>query len=110
VADVISKADPVCTISGYDDVYDGDAHGASGSCSGVEDEVLDGLDLGASFTNVPGGTADWTFTDVTGNYNDDSGSVASSSPRLIRCARSAATTTCMTVRLMERRFVLRRRR
>jgi hypothetical protein len=25
---------------------------------------------------VPGGTANWTFTDVTGNYNDDSGSVS----------------------------------
>ncbi|MBN3585604.1 hypothetical protein JYB64_24750, partial [Algoriphagus aestuarii] len=34
-----------------------------------------GLDLGASFINVPGGTADWTFTDETGNYNDASGSV-----------------------------------
>ncbi len=37
---------------------------------------LAGLDLGASFTNVPGGTANWTFTDVTGNYNDEGGSVA----------------------------------
>jgi hypothetical protein len=31
--------------------------------------------LGDTFTNVPGGTAEWAFTDVTGNYNDDSGSV-----------------------------------
>jgi hypothetical protein len=71
----LAKADPVCAISGYDDVYDGQAHGASGSCTGVEDEVLAGLDLGDTFTNVPGGTAEWAFTDVTGNYNDDSGSV-----------------------------------
>ena len=28
------------------------------------------------FTNVPGGTASWVFTDVTGNYNDESGSAA----------------------------------
>ena len=35
--------------------------------------LLAGLDLGASFTNVPGGTANWTFTDVTGNYNNISG-------------------------------------
>src|SRR5204862_436134 len=32
--------------------------------------------LGQTFTNVPGGTAFWTFTDTSGNYNDDSGSVA----------------------------------
>ena len=37
---------------------------------GVDGDRLAGLDLGASFTDVPGGTADWTFTDVTGNYND----------------------------------------
>ena len=37
---------------------------------------LAGLDLGASFTNVPGGTAHWTFADVTGNYNDTAGDVA----------------------------------
>ena len=30
--------------------------------------------LGASFTNVPGGTAHWTFSDA--NYNDQSGDVA----------------------------------
>ncbi|MBI2764005.1 MAG: Ig-like domain repeat protein, partial [Chloroflexi bacterium] len=34
------------------------------------------LDLGTSFTNVPGGTATWTFTDSTGNYNDDTGTAA----------------------------------
>ena len=35
-----------------------------------------GLDLGASFTDVPGGTANWTFTSPSLNYNNDSGSVA----------------------------------
>ena len=35
-----------------------------------------GLNLGASFTNVPGGTANWTFTDATGNYNNASGTAA----------------------------------
>ncbi|HEV8725340.1 MAG TPA: MBG domain-containing protein, partial [Candidatus Binatia bacterium] len=54
---------------------DGTAHGATGSCKGVGDAVLAGLNLGASFTNVPGGTANWTFTDVTGNYNNQNGSV-----------------------------------
>ncbi len=33
------------------------------------------LNLGASFTNVPGGTANWTFTGGT-NYNDQTGTVA----------------------------------
>ncbi|CAA9358363.1 MAG: filamentous haemagglutinin family outer membrane protein, partial [uncultured Chloroflexia bacterium] len=37
--------------------------------------ALSGLNLGASFTNVPGGTANWTFTDATGNYNNATGSV-----------------------------------
>ena len=49
--------------------------------------MLAGLDLGASFTNVPGGTANWTFTDVTGNYNNKSGSEPSPSPpRLLSTA------------------------
>jgi hypothetical protein len=72
---VISKADPTCTISGYTGVYDGDPHGASGSCTGVKGETLTTLKLGEIFTNVPGGTASWTFTDSSGNYKDDSGSV-----------------------------------
>jgi hypothetical protein len=75
VNDKIAKADPVCTITGYTGIYDAAAHGATGTCIGVEDETLAGLDLGDSFTNYPGGTANWIFTDVTGNYNDDSGSV-----------------------------------
>src|SRR5512137_1241951 len=71
----ISEADATISVTGYSDVYDGDAHGATGTATGVKGEPLAGLDLGASFTNVPGGTANWVFTDVTGNYNDDSGSV-----------------------------------
>jgi hypothetical protein len=66
---VINKADAGCSISGYTGVYDSAPHGASGSCTGVGT-----LDLGASFTGVPGGTADWSFTG-NANYNDDSGSV-----------------------------------
>jgi hypothetical protein len=34
-----------------------------------------GLNLGASFTNVPGGTASWTFSGGT-NYNDQTGTAA----------------------------------
>ena len=73
----INKADPDCTVTGYSGTYDGDPHGASGSCAGVNDEgPLAGLDLGQSFTNVPGGTANWSFTDQSGNYSNDDGSVA----------------------------------
>jgi hypothetical protein len=70
----ISKADATCTIMGWSGTYDGAAHGASGSCTGVMGETLSGLDLGSTFTNVPGGTANWTFTNA--NYNDQSGSVS----------------------------------
>src|SRR5919108_503082 len=54
---VISKANPTCAVNGFTGPYDGTAYGATGSCKGVGDVVLAGLDLGASFTNVPGGTA-----------------------------------------------------
>ena len=65
------------SVNGYTGVYDGAAHGATGTATGVDGEDAQrGLDLGASFTNVPGGTANWTFTDVTGNYNDASGTAA----------------------------------
>jgi hypothetical protein len=72
---VIDKADPTCIIDGYISVYDGNPHGASGACTGVKEELLSTLNLGDSFTNVPGGTSNWTFIDSTGNYNDDAGSV-----------------------------------
>ncbi len=68
----IAKADATVTVSGYTGVYDGTAHGATGTATGVGGASLSGLDLGATFTNVPGGTAHWTFTGGT-NYNDQSG-------------------------------------
>jgi len=85
VAIEITPADANCTISGYSGIYDGEAHGASGSCLGVKGETLTGLDLGASFTNVPGGTANWAFSNS--NYMDESGDVAIEITRLIRSAR-----------------------
>jgi hypothetical protein len=71
----ITKADATCTISGYTANYDGNYHGASGSCSGMDGEDAGSLDLGASFKDFPGGTAHWVFTG-NGNYNDQSGDVA----------------------------------
>src|SRR5262249_5088546 len=76
VTDKIKKANASLVVNGYSGVYDGNAHGATGSATGVKGEVLGGLDLGASFSNVPGGTAHWVFTDATGNYNNDAGDVA----------------------------------
>src|SRR4029453_15730598 len=57
--------------------YDGHAHGATlDHATGVGGADLSaGINLGASFTDVPGGTAHWTFTGGT-NYNDDAGDVA----------------------------------
>jgi Ca2+-binding RTX toxin-like protein len=76
VAIVINKAEAVVLVSGYTGTYDAAAHGATGSATGVGGvDLSGGLNFGASFTDAPGGTANWTFTGGT-NYNDQSGSVA----------------------------------
>jgi hypothetical protein len=71
----IAKANATIDVEGKTVTYDGNAHGASGTAKGVNDETLDGLDLGDSFTNAGTHTATWTFTDTTGNYNDATGTV-----------------------------------
>jgi hypothetical protein len=69
------KADATINVVGFTGVYDGSPHGASGTATGVGSADLSAsLSLGATFTNVPGGTANWTFTGGT-NYNDANGSV-----------------------------------
>jgi hypothetical protein len=73
---IVLHATPTITIDWTGGTYNGTEFVATGSATGVNGETLAGLDLGASFTNVPGGTANWVFTDVTGNYNDSGGSVA----------------------------------
>ena len=57
--------------------YDGSSHTATGSCTGVGNLVLSGLVLtGTTHTNVGIYNSDpWSFTDVTGNYNNASGAV-----------------------------------
>jgi hypothetical protein len=73
VHDVIEKADAIIDVSGYTGVYDGNAHGATGTATGVKNEDLSSLlHVGATFTNVPGGTANWTF-DGNNNYKAASG-------------------------------------
>ena len=63
-------------VNGYSGTYDAAAHGATlAHATGVGGVNLSGgVSLGDSFTNVPGGTAHWTFSDA--NYNDQSGDVA----------------------------------
>ena len=71
----INKVNATISVQGYTGIWDGNAHGATGSATGVNGEDLNSLlSLGASFTAVPGGTANWTFAGNT-NYNSDSGSV-----------------------------------
>jgi len=61
---------------GWTGTYDGLAHGATGSAVGVLGENLTSmLDLGSSFPTCRGATAPWTFTDTTGNYNNDTDTV-----------------------------------
>jgi hypothetical protein len=72
----ITKANAIVNVSGYTGIYDGTPHGATGSATGVLAENLSSsLSLGATYTNVPGGTATWAFTGGT-NYNNQNGSVA----------------------------------
>jgi len=80
VSDSIAKADATIVITPYSVTYDGNSHTATGTATGINSEILSGLDLGGT-THTDAGTysADaWTFTDVTGNYNDTSGSVSDS--------------------------------
>ena len=72
---VINKADATVVVNGYSGTYDGNPHGASGTAKGVGGVDLPGLNLGASFTNVPGGTANWTFDGGT-NYNNQNGTAS----------------------------------
>jgi hypothetical protein len=71
---VITKATAHITVNGYSGVYDGAFHGATGSASGVAGASAGTLSLGATFKDVPGGTAHWTFTG-NGNYKNQSGDV-----------------------------------
>jgi hypothetical protein len=71
----IDKANAICSFPDYSVVYDTFTHGAIGSCTGVDAGGAasgSSLNLGASYTFVPGGTAHWVFTGGT-NYNDQSG-------------------------------------
>jgi hypothetical protein len=71
----IRKADARVNVSGWSGTYTGTAHQAIGSATGVKGETLSSLlNFTGSFTNVPGGTSNWSFTGNT-NYNPANGSV-----------------------------------
>ena len=79
ISDSISKANASVSVTAYSVTYDGNAHMAAGTATGVKGESLSGLDLGAtSHTNAGIFTDTWTFTDSTGNYNNATGSVSDS--------------------------------
>lgn len=69
------KKNAVINVTGFSGIYDALPHGAVGTATGVDGEDLTPLlDFGASFTDVPGGTAHWTFIgDAT--YNAAAGTV-----------------------------------
>ena len=79
VDDAIAKAAADCSsITAYSVTYDTFSHTATGTCEGVgADGTLAGLDLsGTTHTAAGSYTGDpWTFTDVSGNYNDQAGTV-----------------------------------
>ena len=73
----VLKANPTIVVTPYDVTYDATAHTAEGSAKGVGDVNLAGLVVsGTTHTDAGDYATDaWTFTDVTGNYNDKSGTV-----------------------------------
>ncbi len=78
ITDVINKATPTCTVTGYTVTYDGNPHTAtSGGCTGVLGESVSGsFDLSGTTHTNPGTTTDpWTFTSTNPNYANTSGTV-----------------------------------
>ena len=80
VTDQIDKVDPLISVTAYHVNYDSNVHTATGSATGVgSDGALSGLDLsGTTHTHAGTYTDTWTFTDVTGNYNNATGTVSDS--------------------------------
>ena len=59
----IAKANATVSVSGYSGTYDGAEHGATGSATvSLNEGAHRSGNIGAKFTNVPGGTAHWVFT------------------------------------------------
>lgn len=73
----ILKADALISITPYEVIYDGVDHSAVGTAVGVSVESLSGLDLSGTVHKNAGvyNNDIWTFTDITGNYNNASGTI-----------------------------------
>lgn len=81
----IAKRNPTIDVRGWSGTYTGGAHRASGTATGAKGANLTSLlRFTDSYTNVPGGTAQWTFSG-NNNYNSASGSV----PIVIRKANAS---------------------
>ena len=93
VHDHIDRADPDCSVTGYDVTYNANPHTASGSCKGVGGGELSGLDLsGTTHTDAGDYPNDpWSFAQTT-NYNAASAPSMTTSTAPTRTLRSRATT------------------
>ena len=79
MVDTINKADATINVTGYDVTYDGNVHRATAdTVTGVNGEPLVGLDLRATRHTDAAPVDTWTFTDQSGNYNDNSGQISDS--------------------------------
>ena len=77
ITDEIDKATAVVVVNGFTGVHTAILTARRAAAKGVQRRDAGRLrSRGDSFTNVPGGTANWTFTDVTGNYNNATGTAA----------------------------------
>jgi len=79
VSITIGRANATINVVGFTGEYDRVAHNATGTATGVLAENLNGLlSYSAPFTDVPGGTATWTFNagNANNNYNSASGTVS----------------------------------
>jgi hypothetical protein len=90
VNDTIAKADATIDVTPYSVIYDGNAHTATGSATGLGSlDLSDLLHLGGTtHTNAGSYTDSWTFPG-NGNYNAANGSVGDSIDQ-------AASTTTLT--------------
>jgi hypothetical protein len=88
----INKADAVISVPDVTVTYDGNSHGVTGTAVGIGAVDLSGLlNLGDSFRNVPGGTANWAFAGDM-NYNSTNGvAEVTITPRAITIRGAADT-------------------
>ncbi len=72
----IDKANATIVVTPYHTSYNGVAQTTSGTATGAFAESLSGLDLSSTIhTNAASYTDTWSFSDVTGNYNNAGGTL-----------------------------------